>query len=48
MLGAMDAAEDGVGVLHAMADDPAAAMRADWRERGDGASAFTGFPLSRE
>ena len=37
MLGAMDAAEDGVGVLHAMADDAAAAMRADRRERGDGA-----------
>src|SRR6476469_8987715 len=37
MLGAMDAAIDGVAVLHAMADDAAAAMRADRRERGDGA-----------
>jgi len=35
MLGAMDAAEDGVGVLHAMADDAAVAMRADGRERLD-------------
>ena len=37
MLGAMDAAEDGVGMLHAVPDDAAAAMRADGRERGDGA-----------
>jgi hypothetical protein len=37
MLGAMDAAIDGVVVLHAMADDAAATMRAERRERGDGA-----------
>src|SRR6478752_4532875 len=37
MLGAMDAAIDGVAVLHAVADDAYAAMRADRRERGDGA-----------
>ena len=36
MLGAVDAAIDGVLMLHAMADDAAAAMRADRRERGDG------------
>ena len=32
-----DAAEDGVGMLHAVADDADAAMRADRGERGDGA-----------
>ncbi len=37
MLGAMDAAIDGLAVLHPMADDAAAAMRADRRKRGDGA-----------
>ena len=37
MLGAMDAAIDRVAMLHAMADDAAAAMRADRRERRDGA-----------
>jgi hypothetical protein len=36
MLGAMDAAEDRVAVLHAVADDAHAAMRADRRERGNG------------
>jgi len=29
----MDAAIDGVAVLHAVADDAHAAMRADWCER---------------
>ena len=33
MLGAMDAAEDGVAVLHAVTNDAAAAMRAHRRER---------------
>jgi hypothetical protein len=33
LLGAMDTAEDGVAMLHSMADDAAVAMRADWRER---------------
>ena len=37
MLGAMDAAIDGVPMLHAVADDAHPAMRADRRERGDGA-----------
>jgi hypothetical protein len=35
MLGAMDTAENGVAVLHAMADDTAATVRADWRQRLD-------------
>ena len=37
MLGAVDAAIDGVAMLHAVTDDAHAAMRADRRERGDGA-----------
>ena len=35
MLGAMDAAEDGVVMLQAMPDDAHAAMRADGCERSD-------------
>ena len=35
MLGAMDAAEDRVAVLHAMSDDAVAAIGAHWRERLD-------------
>ena len=37
MLGAMDAAEDCIAVLHAVPDDAASAMRAHRRERLDGA-----------
>ena len=37
MLGAMDAAIDGIAMLHAVADDSHTAMRAGGRERGDGA-----------
>ena len=37
VLGAMYAAENGIAMLHAMPDDAAVAMRADGRERRDGA-----------
>jgi hypothetical protein len=35
MLGAMDAAEDRVAVLHAMSNNAVAAIGAHWRERLD-------------